>query len=373
MTKSINGQKKLPIVYISPYYKTDDSSGGNRRFNQICKRFNQELGPSFTLVITKGQKPTWWNPKSNLVEIEYGFNHFTKLSAMKQIGTYLDSIPPSIVVLESIPIPFTSLKRHAHFQVAYDFRYFTGDSKSFLYRLLFSKYLRNQWKHAEFFVTPTDFSISELQKYVGYEKEKVIKSYFGIDKELLNASLLPKLEKKYDVIYVGHFEKRKNHAPLLHAIAITDPTLKVKLIGYDTGLQKKLEALARNLGLINTTFESVNDDTLLWQYYRESKVFVYPSIYEGFGIPTIEALVLGIPVICSNIPVFHEIGGDLVTYFNPREPKDIAKKLQRALEVQIVPSPERVRNHLQKFLWDKIYIQFENDLQRYASKKFFDK
>lgn len=362
-------EKQIPIVYISPYYMPDDSSGGNRRFNEICRRFNEELGPDFTLIITKGQRPLWWKEKSKLVEIEYGFNHQTKFKAARQIARYLDSIPPSIVVLESVPIPFRALKRHAHFQVAYDFRYFTGDSKSFLYRLIFSQYLKYEWRNSEFFVTPTEFSISELQKYVGYPRERIVKSYFGIDKELLKATDLPKLPKKYDVIYVGHFEKRKNHAPLLHAIAKVDPSMKVKLIGYDTGLQKQLEELAKTLGLVNTTFESVNNDKLLWQYYRESKVFAYPSIYEGFGIPTIEALVLGIPVICSDIPVFHEVGGDLVTYFDPRDPDDIAEKLRTALKEQRTPSPERVKEHLQKFLWDNIYTKFRDDLQMFARKK----
>lgn len=348
----------------------DDSSGGNRRFNAICKRFNKDYGKDFTLIITKGQKPRWWSEESRLIEIDYGFNHWTKFKAMRQIAAHLDALPPSIVVLESVPIPYKALKRHAHFQVAYDFRYFTGDSKSFLYRLVFSQYLKDQWRRAEFFVTPTEFSISELQKYVGYDRDKIVQSYFGIDANLLDAMSLPPLEKKYDVIYVGHFEKRKNHTPLLYAIAQVDPTLRVKLIGYDTGMQSELEALASKLGLVNTTFESVNNDTLLWQYYRESKVFVYPSIYEGFGIPTIEALVLGVPVICSDIPVFHEVGGNLVTYFDPRDPSDIAQKLKNALHDPQIPDHQQVRAHLQKFLWDNIYEKFNADLQRLGAIKF---
>lgn len=362
--------EKLPIVYISPYYKPDDSSGGNRRFNELCKRFNQELGKDFTLIVTKGQVPPWWDEKSNLIEIKYNFDHLSKFKATKQIADYLDSIPPSIVVLESVPIPFKALKRHAHFQVAYDFRYFTGKSKSFLYRLVFSQYLKYQWKHSEFFVTPTDFSIAELQKYVGYDKNKVIKSYFGIDKSLLEMTDLPTLEKKYDLIYVGHFEKRKNHEPLLRAIAKVNKDLKVKLIGYDTGLQTYLEKLAQDLGLTQTTFESVNNDKLLWQYYRESKVFVSPSIYEGFGIPIIEALVLGIPVICTDMQVFHEVGGDLVTYFNPYDPSDIAEKISNALATQKTPPPEVVKQHLQKFVWDTIHEKFEHDLRAFAETKF---
>ena len=359
---------RIPIVYISPYYKPDDSSGGNRRFNRICKLFMEECGKDFTLVVTKGMTPPWWDGKGKLVEINYEFNHQSKFRAAKQISKYLDSIPPSIVVLESVPIPFKALKRHAHFQVAYDFRYFTGDSKSFLYRLVFSQYLKHQWRNSEYFVIPTDFSKDELQKYVGFDENKIVKSYFGIDDDMFKSTELPKLEKKYDVIYVGHFEKRKNHEPLLHAIAKVNKDLKVKLIGYDTGLQTKLEALAKELGLSNITFESVNNDKLLWQYYRESKVFVYPSIYEGFGIPTIEALILGVPVICSDITVFHEVGGDLVTYFDPRNPDDIAKKLSNALKEQKTPSPEEVKEHLKKFRWDNIYRKFADDLQEFAKR-----
>ena len=158
-------QNIIPVIYVSPYYDPKVYSGGNRRFGELVERFKRDLGDNFTLVVTKGKAPEGWSGK--LVEIAYEFNHVSKFSAAKEIAEFLDTQPPSIVILESVPIPFASLARHVHFQVAYDFRYFTGESKGFLYRMAFSQYLKNQWSRSEYMVTSSDFSIDELKKYVG--------------------------------------------------------------------------------------------------------------------------------------------------------------------------------------------------------------
>jgi glycosyltransferase involved in cell wall biosynthesis len=230
-----------PIVYISPYYVAKQTSGANRRFNEVCERMMRDYGDRFHLVVAKGQKPSWWNGK-NLVEVDYRFDHPSKFTAAAEIGRYLDTLPPSLAIIESLPIPFRALKRHRHFQVAYDFRYFRKESKSFLYRLLFSQYLKQQWGDSEYMVTCSEFSIRELEKYVKFPRERVVKSFFGIDERVFDT---PKSsEKKWDLIYVSHFEKRKNHEPLIRAIALHDKNLKTLFVGQDNGLRASLEALA---------------------------------------------------------------------------------------------------------------------------------
>lgn len=347
-----------PIVYVSPYFVAKQTSGANRRFNEVCKRFSDEFGERFHLIVAKGEKPDWWNG-THLLEVDYRFNHPSKFTAAAEIGRYLDTLPPSLVIIESLPIPFRSLKRHRHFQVAYDFRYFRKESKGLLYRLMFSQYLKDQWRRSEYMVTCSEFSIHELERYVAYPRNRIIKSFFGIDERVFG---VPKENKVYDLIYVGHFEKRKNHAPLLHAIAKVNPAMKVVLIGQDNGLRSSLEALAKELGLTNVVFDAINDDAKLWKLYQESRVFAFPSIYEGFGMPLIEAMALGLPVLASDMEVFREVGGDLATYFNPTNPDDIAAKLTDALAHPVVPSPENVRTHLTPFLWDEIYKNFVKDL-----------
>ena len=355
---------QMPIVYISPYYDPDVYSGGNRRFNELVVRFKRDFGDNFTLVVTKGKAPHGWDGK--LVEVNYEFNHVSKFATANEIAKFLDTQPPSIVILESVPIPFQSLKRHVHFQVAYDFRYFTGESKGFLYRMAFSQYLKNQWSRSQYMVTCSDFSIDELKKYVGYDPKRVVKSFFGIDEHVFDIAKEPAPKKEIDVIYVGHYEKRKNHEALIRAIALIDKNLKVFFIGRDNGLELSLKELCRELGLNNVEFGKAVDDKTLWNLYRKSRVFAYPSTYEGFGIPTIEALALGVPAVISDVPVFHEVGGDLVTYFDPLDPKDIAEKIKVRLADGAVPPPEKVRAHLEQFFWENIYKKFVEDLQGLA-------
>lgn len=359
--------KKLPIIYISPYYKPGFTSGANRRFDEICKRLLRDYGLDFTLIVAKGCIPHWWT-EGNIKEVDYEFNHQSKFTAVRQISNILDSLPPSIVIVESIPIPFRALKRHIHFQVAYDFRYFKSFSKSFLYRLFFSPYLKYQWGHSEFMVTPTEFSINELVHHVGYPRERILQSYFGIDESLLDPNYREPVEKTIDVLYVSHFDGHKNHDPLLRAVGSLDKNLRLTLIGQDNGKRGELEGLAKELGLTNVTFDAVNDDKKMWQLYRSSRVFSFPSLYEGFGMPLIEALSLGIPTTCSDIPVFREIGCDLVTYYNPKNPDDIARVIKEALEKGAVPELEKVKVHVKRFTWDVIYQKFVEDLNKMAEK-----
>lgn len=359
--------EKLPIVYISPYYKPGFTSGANRRFDEICERLVRDRRSDFTLVVAKGCIPHWWN-RGNIFEVDYNFNHKSKFVAVSQISRILNSLPPSVAIVESIPIPFKALRRHIHFQMAYDFRYFKSFSKGLLYRLVFNPYLKYQWGHSEFIVTPTEFSINELVKYVGYKRDKILKSYFGVNESLLDEKYREPVKKTIDILYVSHFDGHKNHEPLLRAVAKIDKKLRLTLIGQDNGKRNKIEILAKKLGLENIVFDAINDDNQMWQLYRESRVFSFPSLYEGFGMPLIEALSLGVPTTCSDIPVFREIGEDLVTYYDPKNPDDIARVIKEALDNGKPPELETVKKHIHSFTWDEIYKNFISDLNIFVQK-----
>src|SRR5690606_19685835 len=111
------------------------------------------------------------------------------------------------------------------------------------------------------------------------------------------------------------------------------------------------------------TFTTIKDEKKVWEMYTRSKVFVSPSLYEGFGMPTIEALALGLPVVLSDIPVFREVGGNLATYFDPHNPKDIAEKLQASLRNPVPPDRAVVKEHLKQFEWETIYQSFIRNLK----------
>lgn len=357
----------LPFVYITPYYEPNVRSGANRRLEELVRRFERDFPNDFTLITTRGKIPPEY--KGTVIEIDYEYNHLSKFKATRQIGKVLDSLPPSIVICESIPIPFRALKRHRHFQVAYDFRYFRNESKGFFYRLIFSSFLKRQWSKSEFMVTCSDYSINELKLHVGYNPEKIVKSYFGIDERVLDIAHTLAPLKEIDIIYVGHYEKRKNHEPLMCAIALLDKNLRVRFIGRDIELKDSLVALKEELGLVNTSITTENiPDKELWELYRRSRVFAYPSVYEGFGIPLIEAMALDIPVVCTDMDVFHEVGGTFPVFFNPYDPVDIAEKIKAKLDNPTTPDPRAIKQHLEQFFWENIYTKFVSDLKEFSLK-----
>ena len=354
------------IIYCSPYFDPAIPAGANRRFVELCRRFDSEFGPAFELIVAKGKRPAGLS-RTVVHEIEYAPNGvLSRLRARRQISTILGSHPPAIFVNEFVPIPFRSLKKHSHFQVIYDLRYFT-DNQPLRYRMMYTQPLKRQWVRSEHVVTCSEFTKGELVRLVGCRLEDMLISYFGIDERLLEPPER-KPEKDIDVLFVGHFEKRKNHANLLKALAIVGKGLRVELIGVDNGLKAELEALARELGLSHAHMFTLNDDKKLWEYYRRARLFVFPSNYEGFGIPLIESLALGTPVACSDLPVFREIGRRFVDYFDQQDPERMASVISKALAHPRIPTGDETREFLRPYRWDAIYENFVNDLITFSAR-----
>ena len=84
--------------------------------------------------------------------------------------------------------------------------------------------------------------------------------------------------------------------------------------------------------------------------HRNAQSFVLPSLYEGFGLPVLEALSMGIPVVTSLISSLPEVGGDLALYVDPFDTRSIAAGIEKSLTQTI--SAQQVSDHLQAFSWE---------------------
>jgi glycosyltransferase involved in cell wall biosynthesis len=333
---------------------------------ELCRRFASEFGQSFELIVARGKRPAGLS-QTVVHEIEYvSKSMVSRLRARRRIAKILCSRPPAIFINEFVPIPFRSLKKHSHFQVVYDLRHLT-ENQRFRDRMVYTRLLKRQWVKSEYIITCSEFMKGELVRLTGCRLEDMLISYFGIDEKLLEPAKI-KPEKDIDILFVGHFEKRKNHANFLKALAMIGKGLRVELIGLDNGRKTELQTLARDLGLTHVHMFTLNDDNKLWEYYRRSRLFVFPSNYEGFGIPLIESLALGTPVACSDIPVFREIGGRFVDYFNQHEPEHMASVISKALKHPRIPADNDTRDFLRPYRWNAIYEKFVRDLIMFSSK-----
>ena len=104
------------------------------------------------------------------------------------------------------------------------------------------------------------------------------------------------------------------------------------------------------------TFTGFVSDDLLRSYYQHAEALVFPSLYEGFGLPLVEAMACGCPVVASDLPVHREIAGDAAIFCDPHTPTDIAAKM-----AQIITQPASEReaaiarggSRAREFTWDR--------------------
>ncbi|MDP2708441.1 MAG: glycosyltransferase family 1 protein [bacterium] len=201
-------------------------------------------------------------------------------------------------------------------------------------------------KKAKKIITISEFSKRELLEIYGAEPEKITVVHNGYNKNIYRPiyerNKTDEVLKKYDIIspylfYVGRLEKKKNTDRLIEAYAImrqTHHNLKHKLVlsgNYNLDFDEIKYVISEfNLtdDVIMTGWLPEADKPYL---YAGADLFVFPSLYEGFGIPLLEAMASGTPIVCSNTASIPEVTRGAALLFNPLSRKDMAEKMAEVL------------------------------------------
>lgn len=139
-----------------------------------------------------------------------------------------------------------------------------------------------------------------------------------------------KLPSEY-ILYVGTVEERKNLLSVVRAIHEGSIDIPLVIVGRQTNYTKKVKDYISDNKIKHIYFlEKVSDEDLP-ALYQNSALFVYPSLFEGFGIPILEALYSGTPVITSKEGCFREAGGPSSLYIDPLNPGEIADSIKKIL------------------------------------------
>ncbi len=195
-------------------------------------------------------------------------------------------------------------------------------------------------RRAERVVTVSEFSKSEIVRHLGIPADKIEVVYNAVSPTLLTnddeAGLANGGDAAADgsyVLGVATLQKRKNFAGLVRAFRqIEDPTVRLVIVGSaDRSVYGRQPELARLLEDPRVELAGYVSDRELARLYRGARVFCYPSHYEGFGIPPIEAMSQGCPVITSKVTSLPEVCGDAAHYVDPNDEDDIAAALRRVL------------------------------------------
>lgn len=211
---------------------------------------------------------------------------------------------------------------------------------SLIYNFMIPKICNN----SKAIITVSETSKKELHHELGIPARKIHVIYNGVAevfRKCIDSNELPTREDY--VLVVSSHHPRKNFERLIKAFDLIDQDVKLYIVGnVNKNFNSRKLKSDRNIVIL----EDVSDQDLV-KYYKFAKVFVFPSLYEGFGIPIIEAMIMNVPVCVSDIQVFHEICGDNAVYFDPMDMNDIRNKIVSALEFPL--SPDKM--DMSRFNW----------------------
>ena len=229
-----------------------------------------------------------------------------------------------------------------------------------LERIWYELAIRVSIHRSDKILTISNFSKEELIRYYDVDSSKieiVSLAYNEAFRKIEDKSMLNDVKERYRlnnkyILAIGGSEYRKNIQRLINVyLKNFRDDYELIVVGgkwRDIDLSKKYQG--ENIRFIT----GVPEEDLI-AIYNMASVFVFPSFYEGFGIPVLEGMACGVPVITSNVSSMPEVGGDAAIYFNPYDEKDMADKIRMVLDneqlrdVMVKKGLEKVK----EYSWDK--------------------
>ncbi|NLY59300.1 MAG: glycosyltransferase family 4 protein [Gammaproteobacteria bacterium] len=213
------------------------------------------------------------------------------------------------------------------------------------------RYMRSQLKktlkYADFLITDTEYTRREVASYFNWPLQRIRAVHLASAAEFQPRSpqqlrpILQQLGLQPDgyVLFTGTIEPRKNLELLLQAYQQLPAALRQRwplvLCGYrgwaSADLHRRMESAQRAGWLKSPGFV---DASVLPALMAGARLFVYPSLYEGFGLPVLEAMASGVPVICSNASTLPEVVADAAALHAPQDVDGLCRLLQRGREEQ---------------------------------------
>jgi len=231
-------------------------------------------------------------------------------------------------------------------------------------RLGYRYIIQTAAKKARKVITVSHATEEEIIDHLHIPKEKIVVTYEGIDSKMTNSQFPI---TKYQIpdtryfLHVGNVYPHKNSNRLIDAFALllkTHPDIQLIFVGKDDYFFQKLKKKVNTLGLEKSIiFTGLISDEELAAYCHHAEAVIIPSLMEGFGLPAVEAIAQNCLVLASAIPSLKEICEDGALYFDPMKESDIAKCMEKALQLPIAKKKEIIANGRKKiadYSWEKM-------------------
>lgn len=234
---------------------------------------------------------------------------------------------------------------------------------SFWFRTLYNIVIPRVARRATKVITNSNNSRNDLLQFCNLTADRVSQVYWGVDSfftEALPKDATPNWELKDYILCVGTLEPRKNIGTLLEAYELLrerHPEIKTKLvvIGGESPVFAEVRLRVKRFKE-DIVFKGFVNDHLLREYYRHASLFAYPSLYEGFGLPPLEAMASGAPVVTTMTSSLPEVVGDAALMVNPHDAAQLAATMARVLTTPELSASLRAKGfeRVRKFNWYRV-------------------
>ncbi len=211
-------------------------------------------------------------------------------------------------------------------------------------------------------ITATEYVKNDLINYTKINPHKVKVTHESADKIEADTEVIPDLKGQKFLLYVGRVHPHKNIQRLIEvfgALQKNNPELKLVLVGKKDALAEQNLVYAKRHGIKNVISTGyVSEGQLRW-LYENCAVYCFPSLSEGFGLPSLEAMKHGAPVASSNATCLPEVNGDAAHYFDPLDVNDMAEKINEVLTDEKLRSGliKKGSEQVKKYSWRRMAEQ----------------
>ena len=237
-------------------------------------------------------------------------------------------------------------------------------------RKIFIFYLKRALKHSTKIIAVSNTVAKELkQNFKGTDKKIEIICEFIDDKFINQNQSRHRIFDYPYILFIGNRRKHKNLSLLIKAFAIIKEKIPhyLVIVGDKEKERDEVDILIEKLNIQERVIQFIKpSDEVIISLYKFADLFVFPSLFEGFGLPPLEAVSLGCPVVLSDIPILREIFGEAGFYFNPYSEEDLAKAILKVIsnEEFKIGLLEKQKERLKMFDKNKIIEQYISLFER---------
>lgn len=354
----------MKVLFDNRIFSIQKYGGVSRYFCEILKRFPGEIWETSTIFSNNE-----YIKNQNLIK------HFSFLPNMdfKGKSTVIEYLNRPYTIYKTIKSDFDIF--HQTDFASYYFDYLKGkkvvttfhDMNYSKFRDSYKKSLTNDVSKFEFeqrksleradrIIAVSLNTKNDLVNFWNINPDKISVIYHGVDKKKIDNLENERVTVSPYILYVGERNGFKNFLRFLNAFSIINKKYnEYKLVCTGRPFSNEENLTIEKLNLSKSIIQVSADERTLARLYRDAEMFVYPSLSEGFGMPVLESMVYGCPVVVSNTSSIPEVAGDAGLYFNPESIVEMVERMDSLI------CSETLREkmiglcsvQLEKFSWEK--------------------